>query len=425
MAIQNFFTSRDNNVNANTYVGQDGRLWFNIDNNTIYVSDGSTAGGIAITSGAGTYGDANVVTLLANNFGSNTIVTTGNIDAGNVNPTGNVEFSTTGSVKNVELITFDTTSNASPSTPGHLCWNTDDQTLNLAHPNGVVQQIGQELYMYARNNTGNTISDGTVVGFAGAEQNGQARVEISPFNANGSTPTLYAVGVTTEDIDDGDDGRVTVWGKARGLNMSSFTVGDILYADPASTGGFSNTKPTAPNAVVSMAAVLNNSSDAGEIFVRPTILPQESYGTFNESGNLEVAVANTAYTASFDTTVITNGVTLSNGNTRINVNQSGYYQIDINAEVEESSGSLDQGTMFLWVAKNGTNEAGTTRRLSLRGTSAVGIMSPSYTISLDASDYIEIKYAADDTDMQFTASAATSFSPSSPSIIVAVSQIQL
>ena len=53
MAIQDFFTSRDNSANANTYVGNQDRLWYNIDTNAIYASDGSTPGGVPITLGDG------------------------------------------------------------------------------------------------------------------------------------------------------------------------------------------------------------------------------------------------------------------------------------------------------------------------------------------------------------------------------------
>jgi len=50
VAIQKFFTSRDNNANATTYVGQEQRLWYDPITNAIYVSDGNTAGGIAVGS---------------------------------------------------------------------------------------------------------------------------------------------------------------------------------------------------------------------------------------------------------------------------------------------------------------------------------------------------------------------------------------
>jgi len=53
VAIQRFFTSRDNNANASTYVGQEQRLWYDPTTNAIYVSDGNTAGGIMVSGGAG------------------------------------------------------------------------------------------------------------------------------------------------------------------------------------------------------------------------------------------------------------------------------------------------------------------------------------------------------------------------------------
>ena len=50
--IQNLFTSRDNNANAATYVGQEGRIWWNPDANAFYYSNGNTAGGIQIGGGS-------------------------------------------------------------------------------------------------------------------------------------------------------------------------------------------------------------------------------------------------------------------------------------------------------------------------------------------------------------------------------------
>jgi len=51
--IQNFFTSRDNNANAETFVGQEGRLWWDPATNQIYSSDGNTPGGIPLAGGSG------------------------------------------------------------------------------------------------------------------------------------------------------------------------------------------------------------------------------------------------------------------------------------------------------------------------------------------------------------------------------------
>jgi hypothetical protein len=80
--IQNLFTSRDNNANAVTYVGQQDRLWWNPDSNSFYYSDGNTAGGIPVNLATGANITANTITV-------NTITSTG----GNVAVTGNLVIS--------------------------------------------------------------------------------------------------------------------------------------------------------------------------------------------------------------------------------------------------------------------------------------------------------------------------------------------
>lgn len=50
---QDFFTSRRNFADGNTRVGEEGRLWYDSITNTIRISDGSTPGGIIVTSGGG------------------------------------------------------------------------------------------------------------------------------------------------------------------------------------------------------------------------------------------------------------------------------------------------------------------------------------------------------------------------------------
>jgi hypothetical protein len=165
-------------------------------------------------------------------------------------------------------------------TPGTLCWSPEDLTLNLEHSGGVTQQIGQELYGYVRNGTANTIPNGTAVQFSGAEQNGTARLLVAPMLANGTFPSLYGLGITTQDIEPGEDGMVTVWGKVREIDTTGgaedWQVGDILYVSPIYVGELTKVKPTAPNNVIPMAAVLKVDYTEGELFVSPTISQQES-----------------------------------------------------------------------------------------------------------------------------------------------------
>jgi hypothetical protein len=93
MAIQNFFTSRDNNLDGNTNVGQLGRLWYNPDTNSIYASDGVTAGGIPVDLATGANITANVITVNTITSTSGTVAVTGNLTiTGNISPASNVKI---------------------------------------------------------------------------------------------------------------------------------------------------------------------------------------------------------------------------------------------------------------------------------------------------------------------------------------------
>lgn len=100
--VQDFYTSRDNNVDPETYVGQLGRLWYDPVTNSIYVSDGSTVGGIPVAL-------ATNADILANN-----ITVTGNVTvAGNISPAtetriGGVRAGPGANIGNDGLLTIDT-----------------------------------------------------------------------------------------------------------------------------------------------------------------------------------------------------------------------------------------------------------------------------------------------------------------------------
>jgi hypothetical protein len=86
--IQNLFTSRDNNSDSATNVGQQGRLWWDPVTNRFYVSDGVTPGGIPVGGGGNSVTDRLVngdYQLILNSDGSVTapgsLVAAGNISA--------------------------------------------------------------------------------------------------------------------------------------------------------------------------------------------------------------------------------------------------------------------------------------------------------------------------------------------------------
>lgn len=333
--------------------------------------------------------------------------------------TKKVQF--TNEIGPIAHVAFDINHETSDEVTGTICWDKSDQTLNLFHPNGVVQQIGQELYAYIRNGTANTIVNGTAVQFAGAEQNGTARLLIAPMIADGSQPSLYGLGIATEDIQPGEDGRVTVWGKVRDLNLSAFNIGDILYISPTDAGALTNIKPTAPNNVIPIAAVLNNTSDAGELFVRPTVEQQQYYGRFARTTNQTANTVNTGYPVQFNDTEISNGITIGTPTSRLIVSESGFYQFDTSIQITATS---NKGIVFSWYRKNGVDIPYSSRRTTVTNGDTFTLHT-SLQVSLDANDYIEIVWAATAAGIFLDANATPAIGPAVASVLVSVGQIQL
>lgn len=306
---------------------------------------------------------------------------------------------------------------------GTLCWDNNDQTLNLTHPGGVTQQIGQETYAYVKNGTANTITEGTVCMFSGSViPNGEARLLVSPAISDGTFPSIYTLGVATQNIEPDEDGKVTVWGKVRGLDTSSFDIGNILYSDPATPGGLTNIKPTAPNNVVPVAAVLRKDTTDGEIFVRPTIEQRMYYGRFSRLVDQTAPVINQGVAVVFDTTEIANGIIFNGGSdTQILVSDSGFYQFDLSVQVTALS---NKGVVYFWFRKNGTDIPHSTRSTTITNGDTFNV-STAISISLAANDYVEIMWARTAEGIFLDAVPATAFSPSAASVILNVTQIQL
>ena len=276
-------------------------------------------------------------------------------------------------------------------------------------------------YTVVQNTTGFTIPKGTVVGFAGVGSNNV--LSVTPYLADGSSPSLYILGVMAEELpDSGATGLCCVWGNVSGIDTSAFSAGDILYASPTIAGALTNVKPTAPDNVIPMAAVLISSATAGDIFVRPTIEQQKYYGEFTKTTDQTPASTNTAYALTFDNTEIAEGISIGSPASRIVVVQSGLYQFDATVQISSSSSSAK--TVWLWFRKNGTDVANSARLVTININNGYTAVSMSEFFSLAANDRIEIMFAANDTAITVDNVAATAFAPAAPAVVLAVSQIQ-
>lgn len=311
---------------------------------------------------------------------------------------------------------------------GQLQWNNVDETLDLGMQYGVIQQIGQELYARVQNVTGSTIPNGTVVGFSGVGSAGA--LQVAPYLADGSTPSLYVLGVMTHDLPDtGELGYCTVFGYVRDFDTTGtpvgevWNVGDILYASPTVTGSYTKVKPTAPDNVIPVAAVLVVDATQGSIFVRPTIDQQRYYGTFTKDDSQTPAATNTAYPITFTATQIANGVSIGTPASRIAVIESGLYTCV--ATVQITSGNSSAKNIWVWFRKNGVDIPSTSRVVTSDINNGYVPITVSDTISLGAGEYIEVVFAASDTGVTLSTIPATAFAPAAPAVLFSVTQTQL
>jgi hypothetical protein len=165
-----------------------------------------------------------------------------------------------------------------PTVVGGIYWDVTNVCPSIPLNADVTLQVGQEVYVRARNNTGVTISNGKVVYINSAQGNNPTLALADADDVN----TSQVIGVATEDISDNATGFVTVTGVVNGVNTSGYNAGDALYLDTIN-GGLTKQLLSSPHNVVFVGYALNSTNN-GRIFVRPSS-PIAADTTMDATGN--------------------------------------------------------------------------------------------------------------------------------------------
>lgn len=402
----------------------------------ITIAKGAT--GPTIADGAGISVDGANANITYRNTGdawefNKNVIPSGNYDK-NLGATGHQWGQVYANNINLKSMLFDLNGATGPLQEGQLAWNSTDKTIDVKQ-NQITQQVGQESYALVRNRTGFTITNGAFVRFAGAEENGVARVLVEPFLANGTYPNLFGLGVATEDILDDEDGFVTVFGKVRGLNTTNtgitsetWVAGDILYASPTTAGKLTKIKPTAPNNVIPVAAVLRVHSQIGELFVRPTYEQKRTYGTFADKTNQYAAEAatvnpNAVYPVTFNTTEVANGHRRGTDTSQIISEASGLFNYQFSMQFVSTNSAAKE--VYIWFRKNGNDIPDSASRITITGNDVYSVAAWDITVSMNVNDYFQIMWAVTNTSVHISAPVATAFCPAIPSVLLTVSEVAL
>lgn len=128
----------------------------------------------------------------------------------------------------------------------------------------VVNNYSQALITQVRNNSGATMTAGTVVYLNGATGN---LPTIAKAQANSEATSSSTYGVVLSSILNNSTGYVVVMGLVSNIDTSAFTEGDVLWLSPTVAGGYTTTKPIAPNNSVYIA-IVTRASNMGSIEVK-------------------------------------------------------------------------------------------------------------------------------------------------------------
>lgn len=169
----------------------------------------------------------------------------------------------TGGISTVDFITYDTAINTTP-TAGQVGWNTTFGTNTRALGNGTVILDGMDVVVYARNDETTTLTKGTVVYISGATGD---HASVKRAINTGDSTSAMTIGFVKDDIAAGANGYIVTQGVVNGLNLGSYTAGDIIYLG-STAGTFTKVKPYAPNHIVILGVVERANSGNGQIYVK-------------------------------------------------------------------------------------------------------------------------------------------------------------
>lgn len=149
------------------------------------------------------------------------------------------------------------------------------------------------------------------------------------------------------------------------------------------------------------------------------------HGAFHDSTDQAAASTTAATVVTFNTTDISNGVTLSDSS-RLNVADSGVFNIQFSIQLKNTDN--DSHDVDIWFRKNGTNVDNSNSRFHPPARKSTGdpshmIAALNFFIELDAGDYVEIVYKVGDVGvtLEHFAASSTPTRPAVPSAIATVS----
>jgi hypothetical protein len=143
-------------------------------------------------------------------------------------------------------------------------------------------------------------------------------------------------------------------------------------------------------------------------------------GSFYDTTIQTIAAINTAYAMTYDTTVLSNGITIESSS-HIKFTYSGVYNIQFSAQIDNTASPA--AIVWIWLRKNGTSDvAYSATKVHVQGSNAYLVAAWNFVDTFTAGDYVEIMWSSDKTSVRLLSEIASSPVPAIPSVILTVVQ---
>lgn len=226
--------------------------------------------------------------------------------------------------------------------------------------------------------------------------------------------------------------NVTTVGAGAGVKLPPTEMGELIWITNSGANAltvYPYEAATTINATTS--AVINKTSAAAFFAISNSAweelqgfngeVPILHYGAFSDTTTQTIVSINAAYAMTFNTTDEANGISIGSPSSRLVVDNQGVYNVQFSAQLDKSSGAA--ADVHIWLRKNGTNVPNTASKVVIQGTAAELVAAWNFVLQLNATDYVELMWASNDTNVILLAASATSVWPAIPSVICTITQV--
>ena len=172
------------------------------------------------------------------------------------------------------------------------------------------------------------------------------------------------------------------------------------------------------NQALALVGNLTKAVEGLQMTPPPREFKRVRFGAFFDTTTQVATVINTATAVTFNTTNLSQGVSIGSPTSRIVVDTEGIYNFALSFQVDKTSGGLAE--FYIWFRLNGVNVPDSAGLIQIQGNNAEIFSAFNIFLDLKANDFVEVMFSVSSLSAELHAIAAVAPVPSIPSIILTV-----